>query len=93
MLRADQRLAPYPVNDPAVTRALMASFYAYTYAVEHSGVRRAAELRAEAMDVSDRGSRPVATWKIRCRPRSARCSCARSRRSRSPCIAPLRSGL
>ena len=27
---------------------------AYTYGVEHSEVRRAAELRAEAMDVSDR---------------------------------------
>ena len=32
----------------------LAALYAYTYEVEHSEVRRAAELRAEAMDVSDR---------------------------------------
>ena len=30
------------------------SSHAHTYGVEHSEVRRAAELRAEAMDVSDR---------------------------------------
>ena len=32
----------------------LADLYAYTYGVEHSEVRRAGELRAEAMDVSDR---------------------------------------
>ena len=32
----------------------LADLYAYTYGVEQSEVRRAAELRAEAMDVSDR---------------------------------------
>jgi hypothetical protein len=104
VLRANQKWAPYPDNDPDAARALMARFYrlvkvsegldidtrraaelevewwrahredqyasspdnaealvraladlyAYTYGVEHSEVRRAAELRAEAMDVSDR---------------------------------------
>jgi hypothetical protein len=41
-------------NAEAQIRAL-ADPYAYTYGVEHSEVRRAAELRTEAMDVSDRG--------------------------------------
>ena len=104
VLRANQKWAPYPDNDPDAARALMARFYrlvkaseglaidtrraaelevewwrahredqyadspenaealvkaladlyAYTYGVEQSEVRRAAELRAEAMDVSDR---------------------------------------
>jgi hypothetical protein len=102
VLRANQKWAPYPDNDPAAARALMASFYrrlaaaerasfdpvraaelevewwrahrehqrddgsaqeligalsdlySYTYSADRGEVRRAAELRAEAMDVSDR---------------------------------------
>jgi hypothetical protein len=102
VLRANQKWAPYPDNDPAAARALMARFYrllaqsegaafdpvraaelevewwrahrenqhgadagealvvalrdvyAYTYGADPSAVRAAAELRAEAMDVSDR---------------------------------------
>jgi hypothetical protein len=104
VLRANQKWAPYPDNDPDAARTLMARFYrlvraseglaidprraaelevewwrahredqyasspenaealiraladlyAYTYGVEQSEVRGAAELRAEAMDVSDR---------------------------------------
>jgi hypothetical protein len=102
VLRANQKWAPYPDNDPAAARALMTSFYrrlraseggrfdpvraaelevewwrvhresqrengsadelvgalsdlySYTYSVEAEDVRRAAELRTEAMDVSDR---------------------------------------
>jgi hypothetical protein len=50
--REDQYAAG-PENAEALIRAL-ADLYAYTYGVEHSEVRRAAELRAEAMDVSDR---------------------------------------
>jgi len=102
VLRANQKWAPVPDNDPQAARALMAAFYrllaaseprvafdperaselevewwrahrahqggaesfeslaaaltdlyAYTYAVPADDVRRAAELRAEAMDVSD----------------------------------------
>lgn len=102
VLRANQKWAPVPDNDPEAARRLMASFYrllaasdptaridparaaelevewwrvhrahqggeegfealvdalaqlyAYTYGVEADQVRRAAELRAEAMDVSD----------------------------------------
>ena len=44
-------------SSPESAKALigaLADLYAYTYEVEHSGVRRAAEPRAEAMDVSDR---------------------------------------
>jgi hypothetical protein len=102
VLRANQKWAPYPNNDPAAARALMARFYrllresdglqidpvraaelevewwrahrenqhgadsrealvvalrdvyAYTYGADPAAVRPAAELRAEAMDVSDR---------------------------------------
>jgi hypothetical protein len=104
VLRANQKWAPFPDNDPAAARAYMARFYrllkasegsafdpvraaelevewwrahredqhgggaeaheglvaalqalyAYTYAVDAAAVRLAAELRAEAMDVSDR---------------------------------------
>ena len=50
--REDQ-YASSPENAEALIGAL-ADLYAYTYGVEHSEVRRAAELRAEAMDVSDR---------------------------------------
>jgi hypothetical protein len=102
VLRANQRWAPVPDNDPAAARRLMASFYrllaanepgsvfepvraaelevewwrvhrahqggeagvealvaaltdlyAYCYGADPGEVRRAAELRAEAMDVSD----------------------------------------
>lgn len=102
VLRANQRWAPVPDNDPRAARELMAAFYrllaasepgaafdpiraselevewwrahrehqggresfeslasaltdlyAYTYGAEPHDVRRAAELRAEAMDVSD----------------------------------------
>jgi hypothetical protein len=102
VLRANQKWAPVPDNDPQAARELMAAFYrllaasepgasfdpvraselevewwrahrahqggresfealagaltdlyAYTYAAEPDDVRRAAELRAEAMDVSD----------------------------------------
>ena len=102
VLRANQKWAPVPDNDPAAARRLMASFYrllaasdptarfdptraaelevewwrvhrahqggeegfealvdaiadlyAYTYGTEREGVRPAAALRAEAMDVSD----------------------------------------
>jgi hypothetical protein len=104
VLRANQKWAPFPDNDPDGARAYMARFYAllkaseravfdpvraaelevewwrahredqhaggaeaheglvgalqalyaYTYAVDAGAVRAAAELRAEAMDVSDR---------------------------------------
>ena len=106
VLRANQKWAPYPDNDPVAARALMTSFYrrlrassgarfdpvraaelevewwrahreaqhsngtgsasadeligalsdlySYTYSVDSADVRQAAELRAEAMDVSDR---------------------------------------
>jgi hypothetical protein len=102
VLRANQKWAPFPVNDPGAARAYMARFYAllkasegsafdpvkaaelevewwrahredqhgggahealvaalqalyaYTYSVDAADVRHAAELRAEAMDVSDR---------------------------------------
>jgi hypothetical protein len=104
VLRANQKWAPFPDNDPAAARALMTRFYellrdaepasfdparaaelevewwrahredqrdprdgsaeslvlalrdlyAYTYSTEPGEVRRAAELRAEAMHVSDR---------------------------------------
>jgi hypothetical protein len=102
VLRANQKWAPFPDNDPAAARAYMARFYAllkasegsafdpvraselevewwrahredqhgggaheelvgalqalyaYTYSVDAAAVRGAAELRAEAMDVSDR---------------------------------------
>jgi hypothetical protein len=104
VLRANQKWAPFPDNDPAAARALMARFYrllredetahfdpvraadlevewwrahredqrdprdgsaeslvlalrdlyAYTYSTNPGAVRRAAELRAEAMHVSDR---------------------------------------
>jgi hypothetical protein len=104
VLRANQKWAPYPANDPEAARRLMTSFYrllrkaegaafdpvraaqlevewwrahredqredrpgsaeslvsalrdlyAYTYAVDPDEVRPAAELRAEAMHVSDR---------------------------------------
>ncbi len=102
VLRANQKWAPSPVNDPDAARRFMAAFYrllvranpglgidpvraaeievewwrvhrahqggaegfealvdalaaiyAYTYSVEADSVRAAAELRAEAMDVSD----------------------------------------
>lgn len=102
VLRANQKWAPTPVNDPEAARRFMAGFYellasrepalgidprraaeievewwrvhrahqggtegsealvgalvdlyAYTYSVEPQAVRLAAELRAEAMDVSD----------------------------------------
>jgi hypothetical protein len=102
VLRANQKWAPVPDNDPAAARALMRKFYvllsaneptarfdptrasevevewwrahrthqrdgepfealvgaltdlyAYTYGVDANAVRSAAELRAEAMDVSD----------------------------------------
>jgi hypothetical protein len=102
VLRANQKWAPVPDNDPDAARRLMAGFYrllaradlsarfeparaaelevewwrvhrahqggaegfealvaaltdlyAYTYATEPAAVRQAAELRAEAMDVSD----------------------------------------
>jgi hypothetical protein len=102
VLRANQKWAPVPGNDPATARALMRKFYvllsaseptarfdparaselevewwrahrahqrdgepfealvgaltdlyAYTYGVDANAVRSAAELRAEAMDVSD----------------------------------------
>jgi hypothetical protein len=102
VLRANQKWAPVPDNDPQAARELMASFYrllaasepdadfdpghaaelevewwrahrahqsgeeslealvealadlyAYTFGAEATDVRRAAELRAEAMDVSD----------------------------------------
>ena len=102
VLRANQKWAPFPDNDPDAARAYMRRFYAllkasegavfdparaaelevewwrahrenqhggeakealagalvalyaYTYGVSPDAVRRAAELRAEAMDVSDR---------------------------------------
>jgi hypothetical protein len=103
VLRANQKWAPVPDNDPAAARRIMASFYrvlrssenadfdpvraaelevewwrahrenqygtadgraalidalrdlyAYTYRAAPADVRHAAELRAEAMDVSDR---------------------------------------
>jgi hypothetical protein len=104
VLRANQKWAPFPANDPAAARRLMARFYrllaadhgvaidpgraaefevewwrahredqhdrragtteslvaalrdlyAYVYGAPAGEVRRAAELRAEAMDVSDR---------------------------------------
>jgi hypothetical protein len=104
VLRANQKWAPFPDNDPHAARALMTRFYqllvtdgasefdprraaelevewwrahreaqhaggddageeltvalrdlyAYTYAVDPGAVRQAAELRAEAMDASDR---------------------------------------
>ena len=104
VLRANQKWAPFPDNDPDGARAYMARFYAllkasegaafdpvqaselevewwrahrfdqhgggaeahealvgalqavaaYTYGVEPAAVREAAELRAEAMDISDR---------------------------------------
>jgi hypothetical protein len=102
VLRANQKWAPYPSNDPAAARALMARFYrmvaasegstldpvraaelevewwrahrenqygadskqalvvalrdlyAYTYETDPAAVREAAQLRADAMDVSDR---------------------------------------
>jgi hypothetical protein len=104
VLRANQKWAPFPGNDPVAARRLMARFYrmlagsagerldpvraaelevewwrvhrehqhggpgdpaeplvtalrdlyAYTYSAEPAEVRRAGELRAEAMDVSDR---------------------------------------
>lgn len=104
VLRANQKWAPFPDNDPRAARALMARFYrllvaseaasfdphraaelevewwrvhreaqhdarsdgseplvlalrdlyAYTYAADPGAVRQAAELRAEAMDISDR---------------------------------------
>jgi hypothetical protein len=100
VLRANQKWAPFPDNDPDAARAYMARFYrlleqpfdpvraaelevewwrahredqyddrpdlhealivalrdvyAYCYRAEPDAVRRAAELRAEAMDVSDR---------------------------------------
>ena len=40
-------------HEHRATRGL-AGLYSYTYGLKHSEVRRAAELRAEAMDVSDR---------------------------------------
>jgi hypothetical protein len=102
VLRANQKWAPYPNNDPAAARALMTRFYrmlaasegagidpvraaelevewwrahrenqygadskealvvalrdlyAYTYGSEPGAVHEAAQLRADAMDVSDR---------------------------------------
>jgi hypothetical protein len=102
VLRANQKWAPYPNNDPAAARALMTRFYrmlaarenspldpvkaaelevewwrahrenqygaeskealvvalrdlyAYTYDAAPDSVREAAQLRADAMDVSDR---------------------------------------
>jgi hypothetical protein len=104
VLRANQKWAPFPANDPAAARALMTRFYrllrkaegtrfdparaaelevewwrahredqhdggpgsaeslvlalrdlyAYTYSADPGDVRRAAELRAQAMHVSDR---------------------------------------
>ena len=103
VLRANQKWAPFPRNDPDAARALMTRFYrllaaseaasfdpvraaelevewwrahreaqhdggagseelvvalrdlyAYSYAAEPADVRKAAELRAQAMDVSDR---------------------------------------
>jgi hypothetical protein len=102
VLRANQKWAPYPNNDPAAARALMTGFYrmlaasegspidpvraaelevewwrahrenqhgaeskealvvalrdlyAYTYRAAPESVREAAQLRADAMDVSDR---------------------------------------
>jgi hypothetical protein len=102
VLRANQKWAPFPINDPDAARALMRRFYellrasegasfdpvraseievewwrvhrehqhdggtneplvtalvnlyAYTYGADRDEVRRAAELRAEAMDLSDR---------------------------------------
>ena len=102
VLRANQKWAPYPDNDPAAARALMTRFYrmlaaterspldparaaelevewwrahrdnqygadskealvvalrdlyAYTYGAPPESVREAAQLRADAMDISDR---------------------------------------
>jgi hypothetical protein len=102
VLRANQKWAPYPSNDPTAARALMTRFYrmlaasagsmldpvraaelevewwrahrenqygadskealvvalrdlyAYTYEADPASVRQAAQLRADAMDVSDR---------------------------------------
>jgi hypothetical protein len=102
VLRANQKWAPYPNNDPAAARALMTRFYAmlkasedspidpvraaelevewwrahrenqygaeskealvvalrdlyaYTYGAAPENVREAAQLRADAMDISDR---------------------------------------
>jgi hypothetical protein len=124
VLRANQKWAPYPDNDPAAARALMTRFYrlvaanegstldpvhaaelevewwrahrenqygaaskealvvalrdlyAYTYGAAPDSVREAAQLRADAMEYSDRWARPVAIPRTRCWPRSGRCSYA-----------------
>ncbi len=50
-------------------------------------VREAAQLRADAMDISDRWIGRAATPRARCWPRSARCSCAPTPRYWPPSIA------
>ena len=76
---------------PAARQALVAALrdlYAYTYGADaRPSSAAAAELRAEAMDVSDAGSPPAATPTTRASPRSARCSCAPTPRCSPRCTA------
>src|SRR5919197_799622 len=61
VLRANQKWAPFPDNDPNAARpgsaealvVALQDLYAYTYGADPAEVRAAAALRAEAMVVSD----------------------------------------